>query len=180
MHLNMLLVYCIIDEFNQNIILSLPKKSILIYRNHHRKVNIPEIQKIKSLCKQNKLKFYISNDIKLAIKLKLDGVYMSAFNKSFTHNAYDFYKKFEIIGAAHNVKEINRKKLQNVKKLLITPLYETKNKKKLGIYNFRKLQNFAKLEIIALGGLNNYNFKNLRLLNIVGFASISLFKKRIN
>ena len=40
--------------------------------------------------------------------LKADGIYISAHNKNLSIPS-DIHKKFEIIGAAHNIKEINLK-----------------------------------------------------------------------
>jgi thiamine-phosphate pyrophosphorylase len=177
MHLNVISIFYIIESIDQIKIDDLPKKISIIYRNHSKKIDQIELIKIKALCRKNNFKFYISNNFKLALKLKLDGLYISAFNKSFKHNAYSFNNKFEIIGGAHNINEINLKKKQNVKKLLISPIFNTKNKKGLGVYNFKKLQDFSKSYIIALGGIKKSNLKYLKLLNIEGFASMSFFKK---
>ena len=40
------------------------------------------ILKIKRYCKKKSIKFYLSNNIELAIKLNLDGAYIPSFNKS--------------------------------------------------------------------------------------------------
>ena len=79
------------------------------------------------MCKKKKLKFYLSNNLKLAIKLKLDGVYISAFNKNFRGNCYLLKKQFNIIGSAHNHLELSIKKKQNVKEIFFSPIFK-KNK----------------------------------------------------
>ena len=43
------------------------------------------------------IKFYLSNNIKLAIKLTLDGVYIPAFNKSFKHLAYSYKENSKLL-----------------------------------------------------------------------------------
>ena len=55
------------------------------------------------------IKFYLANNVKLALKLKLDGAYIPSFNKDIKHLSYSFPKKFIIIGSAHNNKEIKIK-----------------------------------------------------------------------
>ena len=67
------------------------------------------ILKLKKFCKEGGKKFYLSNDIKLAIKLDLDGVYLPSFNKNLNHLSYSLKKKFQIVGSAHNLKEIKNK-----------------------------------------------------------------------
>ena len=36
------------------------------------------------------LKFFLSNNIKLAMRLKLDGAYIPSFNKELNFNSYNF------------------------------------------------------------------------------------------
>ena len=69
----------------------------------------------------------MSNNIKLAIKLGLDGAYIPSFNKSTKHLAFSFKKKFKIIGSAHNIKEIRIKEIKKLKKFFISSLFK-KNK----------------------------------------------------
>ncbi len=119
----------------------------------------------------------MSNNVKLAIKLELDGVYLPSFNKSFCHLAYKFRKKFIILGSVHSLKDLNIKKLQAVKFFFLSSLFK-KNKNYLGIYKFKFFENFAKQKLIALGGINENNIKKLKLLNVYGYAGISFFKKK--
>ena len=119
----------------------------------------------------------MSNNVKLAIKLKLDGVYLPSFNKSFNHLTYNFKKKFIILGSAHSLKELNIKKLQAVKFFFVSSLFK-KNKNYLGIYKFKFFENFTKKKLVALGGINEKNIKKLGLLDIYGYAGISFFQKK--
>ena len=119
----------------------------------------------------------MSNNVKLAMKLKLDGVYLPSFNKSFNHLTYNFKKKFIILGSAHSLQELNIKKLQAVKFFFISSLFK-KNKNYLGIYKFKFFENFTKKKLVALGGINEKNIKKLNLLDICGYAGISYFKKK--
>ena len=124
---------------------------------------------------QNKL--YLANNIKLALKLDLDGVYIPAFNKDYKINSYNFKKKFKILGSAHNLKEIRTKELQKVDYLFLSPLFiSKKNKTELGIYRFINLSKKTKRRIICLGGINRNNFKKIKLIKPYGIAAISYFQ----
>ena len=125
--------------------------------------------------KKKKLKFFLSNNIKLAIKLDLDGVYIPAFNKSFKHLSYSFKKQFKIIGSAHNLREIRRKESQNVEKIVLSSLFK-RNKNYLGINKFKLLSRLTKKNVIVLGGVSKDNIKTLKLINKFEFAGISYFE----
>ena len=123
----------------------------------------------------------ISNEINLAFKLKLDGVYLPSFNKKFYHKKFQHFKNFLIIGSAHSLKEIKIKERQNVEQIFLSPLFKTnKSSKFLGIVKFNNLSKLTKKPLIALGGINEKNIKQLKLINGKGFAGITYFKNILN
>ena len=126
-----------------------------------------------------KRKLFISNNIKYALSLKLDGIYIPSFNNKVNYlSSFSFQSKFEIIGSAHNYTEIQIKKKQGCKEIFISPIFKViKNKKNLDIYNFNKLTNDQKINYIALGGINKKNYKKIKLTKSIGFAGISWIKK---
>jgi thiamine-phosphate pyrophosphorylase len=140
-----------------------------------KKLNQTLILKIKRYCKKKSIKFYLSNNIKLAIKLDLDGAYIPAFNKSLNHLGYTYKKNFKVIGSAHNFKEIKNKELQKVEKIFLSSIFK-KNKNYLGINKFRLMKNLTKKKIVALGGISRQNLKRLKLISSPDIAGISLFE----
>ena len=151
--------YYFINKFDTNNINKQDKHTIIIYRNYSSIVHDEElILKIKKYCKKKSIKFYLSNNVKLAIKLGLDGAYIPAFNKSLKHLAYSFKKNFTVIGSAHSLKEIREKEFQNVTAIFISSLFK-KNKNYLGINKFKKLAKLTKKNIVALGGISKKNKK---------------------
>ena len=84
-------------------------------------------------------------------------------------------KNFEIIGSAHNLKEIRIKEKQKVSKIFISSLFK-KNKNFLGINKFRILSKLTKKKIVILGGVTKENKKKISLLNQTEFAGISYFE----
>ena len=169
--------YYFISEYDTNLIKHQDKKTNIIFRNYNNKTDIDKLKILRNLCRKKGCLFFLSNNIKLAIKLKLDGVYLPSFNKNFNHLAYSFKKSFIILGSAHSLKEINLKKIQGVKFFFISSIFK-KNKNYLGIYKFKFFENFTKKNLVALGGINEDNIKKLRLLSISGYAAISYFQKK--
>jgi len=110
MHKDLYRVFYFVDCFNKEELNKLNKKISIIYRNYKKKIDISEIEKIAIFCKKNKIKFYLSNHPNLAFKMRLDGVYLPSFNLSLNVKKYKNFKKFEILGSAHNIKEFQKKK----------------------------------------------------------------------
>ena len=147
----------------------------IIYRNYKKKLDIVEIIKIKDYCLKKRLKFFLANNIKIALKLGLNGAYLPSFNKDFKHLSFRVKDSFVLLGSAHNIKEIRFKETQNVKFIFISSIFKN-NKNYLGIYNFKKLKGFTKRKVIALGGISKVNKKKIRLLDCNGFSGISYFE----
>ena len=172
----MIIKYYFINKFDTNNIDKQDKQTTIIYRNYSSKpTDQTLILNIKKYCKKKSIKFYLSNNIKIAIKLDLDGAYIPSFNRSLKHLAYSFKKNFKIIGSAHNLREIREKENQNVEKIFLSSLFK-RNKNYLGINKFRVLSKLSKKKIVILGGVSQKNLKKLKLLNLSEFAGISFFE----
>ncbi len=168
--------YYFINKLDTNNIDKQDKQTTIIYRNYTTKiVDQTLILKIKRYCKKKSIKFYLSNNIKLAIKLGLDGAYIPSFNKSLKHLAYSYKKNFNVVGSAHNIKEVRYKELQKVNKIFLSSLFK-KNKNYLGTNKLKLLSNLSKKQIVVLGGISQKNIKLLKLLNSPDFAGISYFE----
>ena len=175
MHININRKYYFINKFETNNIDKLDKQTTIIYRNYDGVSDKNIILKIKKYCQKKGIKFLISNNIKLAIQLNLDGAYIPSFNKSTKHLSFSLKKKFKIIGSAHNIKEIRQKEIQNVSKIFISSLFK-KNKNYLGINKFKLISNCTKKKVVVLGGVSKKNLKKLKLLNTSEFSGISFFE----
>ena len=176
MHLENTIKYYFIDKFDANNIKKQDKNTIIIYRNYStHKIDKALILKIKNFCKKKSIKFYLSNNIRLAIGLNLDGAYIPSFNKNIKHLSYSLKKKFIIVGSAHNLKEIRIKEIQKVDKVFLSSVFK-KNKNYLGINKFKLLSNFTQKEVVVLGGISKKNLRKLKILNQYEFAGISYFE----
>mgnify|MGYP001235318278 CR=1 FL=1 len=154
-------------------------KFSIIYRNQKNPEKKNELLKFRKECRLKFIKFFIANDIKLALFLNADGIYVSSFNRSLK---FLNYKKsnFQIIGSAHNIKEISLKCQQGCSSILFSKLFLVsydKNAQYLGINRFN---NFLKLNknLIPLGGINLMNLNSLRNVRSTGFALLSEIKKK--
>ena len=175
---NYLEVYYFIDKFNLKELSKIKRKINLIFRDYSKNNDLNEILKTKSFCKKKGFNFYLANNLKLAIRLGLDGIYLPAFNQNKKYNNLTICKNFKIIGSAHNIKELKIKESQNCEKIFISPIFKTKkNRKFLGTVKFNLLANNTKKKVISLGGINSVNLKKIRLTKSNGIASISWIKK---
>ena len=151
-------------------------QTTIIYRNYTSpKIDKSLIIKIKNYCAKKNKKLYLSNNIKLAVSLNLDGAYIPSFNKDFKHLNYSYKKNFEIVGSAHNIKEMKTKELQKVKKIFLSSLFK-KNENYLGINKFKVISKYTNQKVVALGGISRKNIKKLKLLSNQEFAGISYFE----
>ena len=175
MHIDFPNKYYFINKFNTKNIDKLDKNTGIIFRNYNLKNNIDTILNLKNFCKKKGFKFYLSNNVRLALNLNLDGAYIPSFNKNTKHLSFSLKRKFLILGSAHNNKEIKIKETQLIKIIFLSSLFK-KNKNFLGINKFKLLSKLTNTKIVALGGISSKNLKKLNLLNCYGFAGISYFE----
>jgi thiamine-phosphate pyrophosphorylase len=175
MHNKILKKYYFINKFDQSHIDKQDKETTIIYRNYNQEVDKKLILSLKNYCKKKGNKFLISNNIKLAVNLNLDGAYIPSFNRNTRHLSYSYKNDFILLGSAHNVYEMRTKELQKVKSIFLSSIIK-KNKNFLGINKFKLLSLLTKKKIIALGGVSPNNLKKLKLTSCQGFAGISFFE----
>ena len=88
MHINNLRNYYFINKFDTKIIDKQSLNTGIVYRNYDSEDSLKTIFKLKSYCKKKGHKFFLSNNVKLAINLNLDGAYIPSFNKSVSHLSF--------------------------------------------------------------------------------------------
>ena len=149
------------------------KKFCIIYRSKKIAENTEKLMEFRKNCKSKNIDFYVSNNIKLGNTLKADGIYISAYNKNLKI-AHLRNCNFRVIGSAHNIKELNIKKLQGCSSVIFSRLFKTSYKYKkgfLGVVKFNLLKLSRKENLIPLGGIR---LSNLNKLNTVKCDSIAL------
>ena len=178
MHNDLPNLFVFLDRCNNKILENSNTNIGIIYRNYNDPCREIELIKIAKLCKKKRLRLFVSNDIKLALKVKADGIYIPAFSK--TKRFLNLEKKnLIILGSAHNQKEIYEKMNQKCKAIFLSPIfYVKKSKSFLGLHKFNHLSYSNKTSFMALGGINENNIRKLKLLHAKGFGGVSFFKKK--
>jgi thiamine-phosphate pyrophosphorylase len=145
----------------------------IVYKLDNNNLNINEFLKIKEFCKKERIKIYFPDNIKLAIKLGADGLFISSKN----NKIFQPYKKsFKIIGAIHNQNEFYFKLLQKCEYLFLSPIFNNpkySDNKILGTIKFNLISQNWRYKLIALGGINSKNFKKIYLTKSTGVGFVS-------
>ena len=145
----------------------------IIYQNHK---NLSDFLQIMKFCKKNNIKLYISDNIKLSKKYKVDGIHISSQYKK---RIFINIKKLDIIGTVHNQMEFDYKLKQGCSAVFLSPIFKTQKyseNKVLGISKFNLLTSKWPLAVYALGGVNDRNIKKIALTKANGIGGISYFK----
>ena len=176
--------YYLIIENTKDIKLNNIKKKnkfTIIYRNDKTKEKIDDLNRFRAECKKKKIKLFIANNIKQAIELGSDGLYISAHNKNLKFNRY-ISSKFKVIGSAHNFREINIKKIQGCTNIFLSRLFKTDYAYKdgyLGLIRFNLLRkNFQDCHLSPLGGIRLSNLNKIKNVNCSSFVILSEVKKK--
>ena len=175
MHIKLLTKYYFINTLDTNNLQKQDKDTIIIYRNYSSSnINIDKLIQLRNFLKKKGNKLLLANNFKLALKLRLDGVYIPSFNKDFNHLAYSIFLNFTVVGSAHNLKEIRIKELQQVRNIFLSSVFK-KNKNYLGLNKFKILNKYTKKNVVALGGISKKNIKQIKLTKVCSIAGISYF-----
>ena len=170
--------FIFLDQYNSEIFKNKNINIGIIYRNYKDRKRENQLIKIAKACKEKRYQLFVSNDIKLAHKVKADGIYVPSFNKTKKFSNLE-KKNLIIIGSAHNQKEIHTKITQNCKAVFLSPLFLVKKTKTfLGLHKFNYLSCMNKINIMPLGGITERNISKLKLLSSTGFGGIQIFKKK--
>ncbi|MBA1337621.1 MAG: thiamine-phosphate pyrophosphorylase [Pelagibacterales bacterium] len=178
MHRNLPKSFIFIDKYSNKIFTNNSTKVAIIYRNYGNERKEKELSKIAKACKQKRFLLFVSNNIKLAIKFKADGLYIPSFIKAKMYTNLE-KKNLIILGSAHNQKEIFQKISQRCDGIFLSPIFHiNKRNTYLDLHKFNYLANSNNIKFFALGGINDDNICKLKLLSINGFGGITVFKKK--
>ena len=141
--------------------------------SYKKKLKIAE--KIKKICKKFRVRFLINDDPKLAKQVNADGCHLGQKDMSID-NAKKILKKKVIGVPCHNSVKLAKIALKNnVNYIAFGAFNSTKTKKvkyKADIGIIRRFKKISKIPVVAIGGINNLNYKKL-LLNKADFLAIS-------
>ena len=174
-------IYIFIESFNNLIekkILKL-KNIRIIYEN----TNIPSenFLKVIKFCKVNKIKLYVLDNFRIALKYKLNGLLISSYNKEISKiQSMQLKKKnIEIFGKAHNQLEFHQKMKQGCETIFLSPIFFTKKygtNRIFGISKFNLISLRWSSRLVALGGINFSNYKKIKMTKSAGIGIKTLIK----
>jgi thiamine monophosphate synthase len=104
------------------------------------------------------------DNYKIAIKYKLDGVFLTSNNKRIL--PISIKNKLKIIGSAHNQREYFIKKNQSCEMISLSPLFYNNKysvNKILQPLKFNLISNNWNIKLCALGGILETNIKKIQL-----------------
>jgi thiamine-phosphate pyrophosphorylase len=135
-------------------------------------------KKIKKICKKHKVKFLINDDPKLSKRLNADGCHLGQKDMNF-YTSKKILGKKKIIGmTCHNSKKLAlRAKKIGVSYVAFGTFFKSSTKKttyKANLALLRWARKKINIPIIAIGGINNFNYKKI-LLNGADFIACSSY-----
>jgi len=158
--------YLFLKEFNFEIQKKIIKNKIknIIYYNLNTS-DYTFLNKIRQWCKNQKIKFFIINDHRLAVQINSDGIYLTSNYKKLNYYSYK-KKNYVILGSAHNQIEYYFKKQQGCQSIFLSPIFKTDKysiNKILGLLKFNMISLNWKIQTVALGGIRKKNIKLVKL-----------------
>jgi len=168
------------DQINNEIINQVLKfKNIsVIYNTLEKSENLKELGKIQIFCKKNNIKLYITNNYKLAIKVKSDGVFLNnQFKQKLIFNCNKL--NFKTIIGVHSQQEYYQKTKEIFDDTIVSPIFFNKK------YSVNKILNPIKFNLLslnwrkrkyALGGVSLGNLKKTYLTTSYGVGFVSLIR----
>ena len=134
-------------------------------------------KKILKICQKNKVKFIINDDPYLALKVNAHGCHLGQ-NDMNINDAKKILKN-KIIGVTcHNSIKLARKATYNgANYIALGAFYKTITKKvkyKANLKTLNRIKKSLNIPVVAIGGINDKNYKNL-LLNKADFLAISSY-----
>ena len=155
------------------------------FKNYSFKKNVILGKKIKEICKKSKIKFLVNDNPLLAKKINADGCHLGQKDMNILDARKLLGKK--IIGVTcHNSLKLAKIAIKDgADYVAFGAFFSTKTKKvkyKANIRILKKLKISKNIPIVAIGGINNLNYKKL-LLNKANFLAISSYiwkNKKLN
>jgi thiamine-phosphate pyrophosphorylase len=154
------------------------------YRSKHMDAekNYTEALKLRRICKD--ITFLINDRVDLALRVNADGVHLGQDDLPIAM-ARRLLGENKIIGlTVHSIEEAKEAKKQGADYLAVSPIYATKTKKDAGrpcgTALIKKIKKSVKLPIVAIGGINLFNAKEVIRAGADGLCAISCVLTKSN
>ncbi len=166
-------------SFYEDLTSILKRKKVSFFQLRLKKENFKKKlligRKIKKICKKFNVKFIINDDVYLTKKLNADGCHLGQKDMNILEARKLIGNK--IIGiTCHNSIQLAKVAISNKADYLAFGAFNSSNTKKTkykaSINLLKKAKKITKTTIVAIGGINCFNYKKL-LLNNANFLAIS-------
>jgi len=134
-------------------------------------------KKIQQICKNNGVKFLINDDPILSKKLNADGCHLGQKDMDIIEARKEIGNKIIGITCHNSIKLAKTAIKAKASYIAFGAFFSTKTKKvkfKSTTHILKKVKKLTKTPIVAIGGINNENYKKL-LLNNARFLAISSY-----
>jgi len=145
-------------------------------KNLDEKTFLEEAKEIKKLCRKYNVPFIINDNVKIAIQCRADGIHLGQDDM----NIKDVKKLVgndTIIGiSAHTLEQAIKAEREGADYLGVGAVFSTSTKNnthKVSYNTLKEICNSVNIPVVAIGGINKKNIKQLAGTNIAGVAVIS-------
>ena len=171
----------ITELFYKDLIRVLKQKKVSFFQLRLKKVSLKKKliigRKIKKICKRFDVLFLINDDVLIAKRLNADGCHLG-------QKDMNIIKARKLIGdkiigiTCHNSIKLAKIALKNKADYIALGAFNNSKTKEVkfraSISLLRKIKKITKTPVVAIGGINSDNYKNL-LLNKANFLAISSY-----
>ena len=169
------------DQFYNNLEKVLQTKKVYFFqlrlKKHSFKEKVLIGKKIRKICKKFNVKFLINDDPILAKKLNADGCHLGQKDMSIVRARKIIGNKIIGITCHNSIKLAKIAIKDKASYIAFGAFFSSKTKKtkyKATTKTLNKVKKITKTPLVAIGGINSYNYKNL-LLNKANFLAISSY-----
>ena len=134
-------------------------------------------KKVQIICKKHRVKFIINDDPYFTLKIKADGCHLGQKDMNVIEARKILKNKIIGITCHNSVRLAKKAKLNGASYIAIGAFFKTNTKKvlyKANVKTLKKIKMSVNLPVVAIGGINEKNYKNL-LLNKANFLAISSY-----
>ena len=166
-------------SFYNNLDLVLKSKKVKFFQLRLKKETIKKkiliSKKILKICEKNKVKFIINDDPHLALKVNAHGCHLGQKDMNIIKARKILKNKIIGITCKNSIKLAKNALLNGANYVALGAFYKTRTKRKFikaEIKTLNKIKKSINIPVVAIGGINEKNYKNL-LLNKADFLAIS-------
>ena len=155
---------------------ALPAGAGVIVRHRDRSSREALARVLLAACRIRGVKLLIADDLKLAVRLRADGVHIPQAHHAHIAEAQMRSTNWLVTASAHDPGSVVQATRAGADAVIVSPLFNTRSHadaRGLGISKFQRLAQYARIPVYALGGINSGNVHKLTDMKLAGIALIN-------